>query len=103
MERLAAAFVRMREVIPKPAKRPGSPCSHERGCDVDQAALGLVTQALLVAIRLLALFAFVLVDLRLATLLERSHVLVLRLVEKITRSVHDLVQRIFNDALRAQS
>ena len=41
----------------------------------ERPELRLVTQALLVAVRLHALLAFVFVDFRLTTLLERTHVL----------------------------
>jgi hypothetical protein len=71
----------MRARPPCPAERSTGPSETNHAGGVLAARLRLlrrrlklVTQALLVAIRLHALFAFVLVDFGLTTLFERSHV-----------------------------
>jgi len=68
------------------------------GCFIPRR-LALVTQALLVAVRLHALFTFVFVDLRLTTLLERAHVCELVCLRL---SVNDFIEGILDDPLSAQ-
>ena len=80
---------------------------------ITQVGLGLVAEALLVAIGLHALTALVLADLGLPTLLEVAHnifwlglssadFLNRNSVKFVVRLGDDLVERIFNNAFRAQ-